>query len=422
VSQGGATPGWYDDPFGRFEKRWFDGTTWTDQVWQAGAQHVDPPTAAPAEPAPPAFDPNATQTVNLGQQPLVPPAPSAAPAAPPAASAAPVGGPPPAGTPVGGAAVGGVGGVGAVAGAPKTGTPLPPWLGALAAPVVALVSTIILATIFDLFPRLIFFNVSDGVPGEFKRAIVALVFGALVGAAVLGGPKLVAALGAGKLDQDALMPLVLGGAGGAVAGLVTQLVGLRIIDVVVFDTIFDNPGDFTFRFLFAIYYGLGWALFGLVLGAAALLPLAGPDPAAKKRLPLLAAAGFVGGAVGGFLIAPTGFDVPGLGSAVFQVLLVTAAFGFASLLAAQGLGVTELAGKATEVAGGLSGGGGINLTGSGPAAGTTPSSTAPAAAAPAGGWHPDPTGRHQQRWWDGSTWTDQVADDGAVSTDPAGAA
>lgn len=26
------------------------------------------------------------------------------------------------------------------------------------------------------------------------------------------------------------------------------------------------------------------------------------------------------------------------------------------------------------------------------------------------GWHPDPTGRHQHRWWNGSAWTDQVAE------------
>ncbi|MGH9136051.1 MAG: DUF2510 domain-containing protein [Acidimicrobiales bacterium] len=37
---------------------------------------------------------------------------------------------------------------------------------------------------------------------------------------------------------------------------------------------------------------------------------------------------------------------------------------------------------------------------------------------PAPGWHVDPSGRHQLRWWDGSTFTDQVADAGAVTTDP----
>ena len=105
---------------------------------------------------------------------------------------------------------------------------------------------------------------------------------------------------------------------------------------------------------------------------------------------------------------------------MFQVVIVAAAFGFASLLAAQGLAIGDLAAKAQEAAGGLSSGG-INLTGSGPA-GAAPAAGAGAAAAPAGGWHPDPTGRHQQRWWDGSAWTDQVADNGAVSTDPVGAA
>ncbi|HYF46665.1 MAG TPA: DUF2510 domain-containing protein [Acidimicrobiales bacterium] len=39
-----------------------------------------------------------------------------------------------------------------------------------------------------------------------------------------------------------------------------------------------------------------------------------------------------------------------------------------------------------------------------------------------GGWHPDPTGRHQHRWWDGTQWTDQVSDGGSTSTDPMTAA
>lgn len=34
------------------------------------------------------------------------------------------------------------------------------------------------------------------------------------------------------------------------------------------------------------------------------------------------------------------------------------------------------------------------------------------------GWYPDPSGRHQQRYWDGTRWTDQVSDDGRQSVDP----
>lgn len=34
-------------------------------------------------------------------------------------------------------------------------------------------------------------------------------------------------------------------------------------------------------------------------------------------------------------------------------------------------------------------------------------------------WYPDPHGRHQHRYWDGSAWTDRVADDGQAGTDPA---
>lgn len=37
---------------------------------------------------------------------------------------------------------------------------------------------------------------------------------------------------------------------------------------------------------------------------------------------------------------------------------------------------------------------------------------------PPPGWHPDPLGRHQRRYWNGIAWTDRVADDGWKSSDP----
>src|SRR5688572_7027719 len=37
------------------------------------------------------------------------------------------------------------------------------------------------------------------------------------------------------------------------------------------------------------------------------------------------------------------------------------------------------------------------------------------------GWHPDPTGRHEHRYYDGTGWTDHVADGGNLSTDPVAA-
>ncbi len=33
-------------------------------------------------------------------------------------------------------------------------------------------------------------------------------------------------------------------------------------------------------------------------------------------------------------------------------------------------------------------------------------------------WEPDPTGRHQHRWWDGQRWTHHAADDGVAADDP----
>ncbi len=35
------------------------------------------------------------------------------------------------------------------------------------------------------------------------------------------------------------------------------------------------------------------------------------------------------------------------------------------------------------------------------------------------GWHNDPSRRHELRWWDGSTWTSYVADEGVVTLDDA---
>ena len=34
------------------------------------------------------------------------------------------------------------------------------------------------------------------------------------------------------------------------------------------------------------------------------------------------------------------------------------------------------------------------------------------------GWFPDPTGRHDHRWWDGAAWTGHVADAGVAAHDP----
>ena len=44
--------------------------------------------------------------------------------------------------------------------------------------------------------------------------------------------------------------------------------------------------------------------------------------------------------------------------------------------------------------------------------------TSPFSRLPPPGWHPDPSGRHWWRWWDGRDWTDHVADGGAPYLDP----
>jgi hypothetical protein len=37
--------GWYPDPSGRFEMRYWDGTAWTEHVARGGQQFTDPPVA-----------------------------------------------------------------------------------------------------------------------------------------------------------------------------------------------------------------------------------------------------------------------------------------------------------------------------------------------------------------------------------------
>lgn len=49
VAQAPTTPsvpaGWYADPAGRYELRYWDGTQWTEHVARGGAQYTDPPVA-----------------------------------------------------------------------------------------------------------------------------------------------------------------------------------------------------------------------------------------------------------------------------------------------------------------------------------------------------------------------------------------
>ena len=45
TSTGAAPAGWYADPSGRFELRYWDGSQWTEHVSRAGQQFTDPPVA-----------------------------------------------------------------------------------------------------------------------------------------------------------------------------------------------------------------------------------------------------------------------------------------------------------------------------------------------------------------------------------------
>jgi len=45
AAAGAAPAGWYADPSGRFELRYWDGGQWTEHVSRAGQQYTDPPVA-----------------------------------------------------------------------------------------------------------------------------------------------------------------------------------------------------------------------------------------------------------------------------------------------------------------------------------------------------------------------------------------
>lgn len=59
----------------------------------------------------------------------------------------------------------------------------------------------------------------------------------------------------------------------------------------------------------------------------------------------------------------------------------------------------------------------LRVLGAQPVAGGMPAQPAAAAAVPAS-WLPDPAGRHEQRYWDGSRWTEHVSTGGTASVDP----
>ncbi|PKQ29949.1 MAG: hypothetical protein CVT60_02780 [Actinobacteria bacterium HGW-Actinobacteria-10] len=46
----------------------------------------------------------------------------------------------------------------------------------------------------------------------------------------------------------------------------------------------------------------------------------------------------------------------------------------------------------------------------------SPMTSAPAL--PAAGWLPDPTRRHELRYWDGAQWTEHVSGNGVTGADP----
>ncbi|MGZ4688438.1 MAG: DUF2510 domain-containing protein [Acidimicrobiia bacterium] len=65
----------------------------------------------------------------------------------------------------------------------------------------------------------------------------------------------------------------------------------------------------------------------------------------------------------------------------------------------------------------LPGGQDVELTPT-PVPAVAPTAQAAPPVAPPAGWHPDPGGRHELRYWDGGAWTANVSDAGVTAIDP----
>jgi len=42
-TRGERPVGWYADPFGRYEQRWYDGTKWSEKIRSSELRGIDPP-------------------------------------------------------------------------------------------------------------------------------------------------------------------------------------------------------------------------------------------------------------------------------------------------------------------------------------------------------------------------------------------
>lgn len=126
--------------------------------------------------------------------------------------------------------------------------------------------------------------------------------------------------------------------------------------------------------------------------------------------------------VAGFLTSSLAYaasdavDAVGYGVTLLLVARIAAAYA-ANVDESRALPTGAAGASATVgVAGGPATAAALGLQPTGAAA--RPAGGPAAAEAPPAAWHPDPTGRHELRWWDGAAWTAHVGDGGVASEDP----
>jgi hypothetical protein len=115
------------------------------------------------------------------------------------------------------------------------------------------------------------------------------------------------------------------------------------------------------------------------------------------------------GAVG---VGTSGIDTTGTSS--------NADTGTSTWGSSTGLGTSETPASTTSYGGTTSSYGATGTTADSGSQATTamPVQQAAAASSTPAGWYPDPSGRYELRYWDGSAWTEHVSRQGQQFTDP----
>lgn len=229
--------------------------------------------------------------------------------------------------------------------------------------------------------------------------------GFIVSAIGLGGWGAVLVVNAGRRSiQEQKSPVLARQARfmlGSAAAVVLLAVALGLPSPSLSDTALAVAGD--------VIYGAGFAGLALVLVAARGRGIVNPRqlPAFATGLWVLAIASLVEAVLDGVVYGAPPISLSSVRSLSVGPFIEAVGFGILAWSAFKrtgelSSGVVQAAVPAIPP----------DHPGSPPSGDSSPATMVPPS------WHPDPSGRHELRWWDGAQWTEHVTDGGQPSTDP----